>query len=533
MTVRVCTRRPRSRQRPLLPGIAALVVAACATPGTPKIDGIAGAPPDRAKPWTLPAAARTPAPSPNLPIAPNLTDALRADSAGAGSARHLSLADVVDLALRNNPATRESWANALAAVDAYGSSRGARYPTLNANVNIAESFSNGNNGNFGTNGLGGFNTVTADSAAATRGGGFRSTGNQITPAVSISYLIFDHGARAGAIESAKQTAIAANLTHNVTIRNVVLQAESTLFSFLALRALRDAQRVSVDEARADTAAAEARLRVGVGILEDVYQTRTALAQARFQLATYEGNLVTARGVLANAIGFPANVEVEIPNILASDSVASIAASVDTLINRAIVERPELAESRAEAEALAAQVRVARSAGYPSLTVSSNGGLASRLQGTHTNGSNPNYTLQLGLQIPIFNGFSREYDIRSARERYEAGLARVQSTRRQIELEVFTSYSVLRTATDRMESATELIASARLSSDGAIGRYREGVGTITDVLIARSALATARAEFVQARWEWQTALAQLAHDVGSLDLLGRPNLPLGPPPGIRR
>ena len=272
--------------------------------------------------------------------------------------------------------------------------------------------------------------------------------------------------------------------------------------------------------------------MGVGIVEDLYQTRTALAQARFKLATYQGNLVMARGTLANALGFPANSEFEIPEHSGERSVASITASVDTLINRAIVERPELAEMRAEAKALAAQVRVARSAGYPSLTLSSNGGMANRIQGNRT--TEPNYTLQLGLQIPIFNGFSREYDVRSARERYEAGLARVQSTRRQIALEVFTSYSVLRTATDRMESANELIASARQSSDGAIGRYREGVGTITDVLLARSALATARGEFVQARWEWQTALAQLAHDVGSLDTAGRPNLPLGPPsPSMRR
>lgn len=501
-----------------------LAVAACATPGTPKIDGVAGAPPNRATPWTVPAAARTPAPSPNQPEAPNVTRALRADSATAGSAKHLSLADVVDLALRNNPATRESWANALAAVDAYGSARGARYPTVNANINVAQNYGSGG---FGTNGFGGFNTIPTDTAGGNRGG--RSfTRGQVTPAVSISYLIFDHGARAGAIESAKQTAIAANLTHNATIRNVVLQAESTLFTYLATRALRDAQITSVAEARSDTAAAGARLRVGVGILEDVYQTRTALAQARFQLTTYEGNLIAARGALATALGVPANADFDIPYILPSDSVVSITQSVDTLINRAIVARPELAEIRAEAEALAAQLRVARSASYPSLTISSNGGLASRVQGTRTNTSNPNYTLQLGLQIPIFNGFSREYDVRSARERYEAGLARMQATRRQIALEVFTSYALLRTATERIAAATELLASATLSSDGAIGRYREGIGTITDLLLARSALATARGEFVQARWEWQTALAQLAYDVGSLDTAGRPNLPLGRP-----
>lgn len=519
----VCVRAEQSRLQSLYAGAVLLAVAGCATPGTPTIDGLPGAPPSRSTPWTIPPAARTPAPSPNPPIAPNLTDALHADSASAGSARHLSLAEVVDLALRNNPATRESWANARAAADAYGSARGVKYPTINANINLSETYFRGNGG-FATNdGFGGVNP--SDSL----GGGFggSSTRIQVNPAVSISYLIFDHGARAGSIESAKQTAIAANLTHNATIQTVVLQAESTLFAFLAARALRDAQITTVEEARADTSAAAARLRVGVGILEDLYQTRTALAQARFQLATYEGNLATARGALANAIGFPANIEFQIPNILATDSVAAIGASVDTLINRAIVARPELAEVRAEADALAAQVRVARAAGYPSLVVSSNGGLASRIQGTRTNGMTPNYTLQLGLQIPIFNGFSREYDVRSARERYEAGLARVQSTRRQIALQVYTSYAVLRTATDRMESARELIASAELSSNGAVGRYREGVGTITDVLLARSALATARGEFVQARWEWQMALVQLAHDVGSLDTGGRPNLPLGP------
>ena len=71
-----------------------------------------------------------------------------------------------------------------------------------------------------------------------------------------------------------------------------------------------------------------------------------------------------------------------------------------------------------------------------------------------------------------------------------------------------------------------------SAEVATGRYREGVGTIVDLLLARSALDSARAADIQARWEWQTALAQLAHDVGSLDTRGRPNIPLAPAPRIR-
>jgi outer membrane protein len=51
------------------------------------------------------------------------------------------------------------------------------------------------------------------------------------------------------------------------------------------------------------------------------------------------------------------------------------------------------------------------------------------------------------------------------------------------------------------------------------RYREGVGTIVDLLVAQSALATARAQEIDARWQWRSSLAQLAHDVGVLDARG--------------
>ena len=381
--------------------------------------------------------------------------------------------------------------------------------------------------NGGLNG----STLPTDTTGGVNGsntslGGTALTRTQFTPSASLSYLVFDLGGRAGTIEAAKQTAIAANLTHNATIQNVVLQAESTLFSFLASRGLRDAQLIAVREAEADTAAAEARRRVGVGTLEEVLQARTALAQARFQLATLEGNVLSSRGNLAAAVGLPANARFDVPMIAASDSVATIAASVDTLINRAIVLRPDIAESRAEAAALAADIRVARAAGFPALTLNSNASIPRTIQGI-SNSSNA-YSLQLGVQIPIFNGFARQYDVKSARDQYEAGLARVASTTQQATVQVFASYAALSTSTQRVSAGNDLLASATQSADVALGRYREGVGTIVDVLLAQSALATARAEQIQARWEWQTALAQLAHDTGSLDVTGRPNVPLGPP-----
>jgi outer membrane protein TolC len=433
----------------------------------------------------------------------------------------------MDLSLRNNPQTRQSWALARASANDYGSSRGALFPTVNAGINLTQS-----NSTLGTTSNGtGFTNTQLDSTGSSRsvfGGTSRS---QLAPSVSLSYLVLDLGGRAGTIESAKQRAIAADLNHNATVQNVVLQVESSLFSFLATRAMRDAQVTAVQEAQSDTAASEERMRVGVATLEEVLQTRTALAQAQFQLATLEGSLLSARGNLAAAMGLPANARFAIPNVAEREQVCEVQASVDTLINRAIASRPEISESRAQAASLAAQIRVARSAGYPALTLTST---ASYANSNTVNATGRNLSLVLGLQIPVFNGFSREYDVRSAQAQYEAGLAQVTSTQQQITVEVFASYAALQTATQRIRAAEDLLNSAQQSSDVAVGRYREGVGTIVDVLLARTALASARADEIQARWEWHTALAQLAHDVGTLDLAGRPNLPVdSSPSGIRR
>jgi outer membrane protein TolC len=508
--------------------LAVVAGSACHTPGTPRIDGVAGAPANPATPWTVPASARTPPPPAAPPVAPGATAALAADSATAAAVR-FSLTDVVDLALKNNPTTRESWANAQAAANEYGSARGARYPTLNGSINLAGASTGSALGGGGN----GSSVVIDTSGSNTRGVGAVGglTRAQITPAFSLSYLVFDMGGRAATIESAKQNAVALNLGHNAAINDVVLQVESALFSYLATVALRDAELTAVKEAQADTANAEARLRVGVGTLQDVLQARTELAQARLQLVTLEGTLLSSRATLAAAMGLPANTHFEIPSISTCDSVAKVTASVDTLINRAITTRPDLAQARASAAQFAALIRVARSAGYPSLTLSSIQSVTRSVEGASSaNGLNASFVL--GLQIPIFNGYSRQYNVRTAQSQYQAALARVTSTQQQITVQVFTSYAALQTAGQRLFASADLLSAAAQSAEVAAGRYREGVGTIVDVLLARSALDSARAEDIQARWEWQTALAQLAHDVGSLDTRGRPNIPLAPAPRIR-
>lgn len=420
--------------------------------------------------------------------------------------KQLTLAEVVDLALRNSPSTRLSWAQARAAADAYGSSQGRLFPTVTAGVTANHALS----------------LATPGRPPIER--------SQYGPSVSLAYTVLDFGGRSGTIDVTRQTAVAVDFTHNATVENTILQVEAAAFGFLSTRAQRDAQKVSVELASAALDAANERHRVGLATIADVLQAQTARSQAQLVLETLEGTLQVARGALAVAMGIPANTPYEIPDVPAADSVHFVTESVDSLIALAVRNRPELASARAQAAAASSQIRVARSGYLPALAVGATG--ANNVSNVSTF-SGRTYSLNVGVQMPVFTGFSNQYDVAAASEQYQAALARADATKQQVIQQVFTAYYTLRTATNRVRTATDLLASATQSETVARERYREGVGSIVDLLVAQAALANARAQAVDVRWQWRTALAQLAHDVGVLNARGDTTFSsLTPAPDIR-
>ena len=477
--------RPRIRNLRAAALFLAPLFAACGV-GTPRVNGVAGAPPSPNQPWKAPAGAV----KEERPIVQAAAVEVPADI--GERIRQLSLADVVDLALRNNPATRASWAQARAAADLFGSERGAYFPTVNGLASVAR---------------------TRSPATANRAAGERT---EYGPSLSLNYLLFDFGGRSGSVERARQSLFAANLTHNANLQNTVLNAEVAYFTYMATSALLAAERSAIAEARANLTAAQQRNRVGLATIADVLQARTALSQEQLNLETTQGNLQAARGALASALGLPANLPFDLEPLADSIPVRALAISVDSVINAALRNRPDLAAARAQAAAAAAQIRVARSEQLPSLNLNSN---AARTYSNPQLFSGPSYGVNLGVSIPIFNGFSNQYNVAAARAQAEAISALAEQTRQQVVTQVFVSYYALQTAGQRVATADDLLESAQQSVQVAAGRYREGVGSIIDLLTAQTALANARAQQVQSRWQWYTSLAQLARDAGVLGVHG--------------
>jgi outer membrane protein TolC len=444
---------------------------------------VRGASPRPEVPWTPPAdALPTIAPadtSARAAIPPDLADRIR----------RLTLGEIVDLGLRSNPTTRLAWANAHTAASVYGSERGAWYPSIDGDVSAVR-----------------IKTAASQGRSAVEQSVF-------TPSVTLNYLLLDFGGRSGRVSSARHQLLSASFRHNAAIQDVVLQVQIAYFQYLANRALLRAQHTTVEEAGTNLVAAEERRRVGLATIADVLQSRTAASQAQLTLQTIEGNVQTTRGALALSLGLPANLPFDVDTTVAIADVASLADSVNAIIATALQGRPDLAASRSEVEAALAGVTEARGALLPSLGFSATAG---RTYATTIPDGADSYSLSLGLSIPIFNGFSRQHDLRAAEFEAEAARARTETLRQEVVFQVFSAYYALQTATRRVRTSQDLLASATQANEVALARYKAGVGSVLDLLASQSALASARAQRVEARLSWSVSLAQLAHDAGVLD-----------------
>jgi len=444
---------------------------------------VRGASPRPEVPWTPPADA--------LPsVAPADTSARAAVPPDlADRIRRLTLGEIVDLGLRSNPTTRLAWANAHTAASVYGSERGAWYPSIDGDVSAVR-----------------IKTAASQGRNAVEQSVF-------TPSVTLNYLLLDFGGRSGRVSGARHRLLSASFRHNAAIQDVVLQVQIAYFQYLANRALLRAQRTTVEEAGTNLVAAEERRRVGLATIADVLQARTAASQAQLTLQSIEGNVQTTRGALALSLGLPANLPFDVDTTVAIADVASLADSVNAIIATALQGRPDLAASRSEVEAALAGVTEARGALLPSLGFSATAG---RTYATTIPDGADSYALSLGLSIPIFSGFSRQHDLRAAEFEAEAARARTETLRQEVVFQVFSAYYALQTATRRVRTSQDLLASATQANEVALARYKAGVGSVLDLLASQSALASARAQRVEARLSWSVSLAQLAHDAGVLD-----------------
>ena len=245
-----------------------------------------------------------------------------------------TLPELVDVAEHNNPDTRVSWENAKARAADLGISKSTLYPTLAA-------------------------VVLADTA---RNGIFfgpyfvRQTVESYAPTFVVDYAIFDLQ-RSQEIAISRNELLVANFQFNDTHRKIIFQVMDAYYRLLDTKGQQEAAEANLKNAQTVREAAEARLQNGLATLPDVLESRSAEAQADYDLQAAIGATEIAYGDLATSLGLSPLAKFKVESIHDIKMPDQIVDTVEKSIDKALSQRPDLLERVAELRATQAEVEL--------------------------------------------------------------------------------------------------------------------------------------------------------------------------------
>ena len=417
-----------------------------------------------------------------------------------------ALYELIDLAEERNPKSRGAWEQVKQQAAKLGIARSALYPTLAINVAAiqAREF-----------------VPFPSLAKGFPSGVIRQDVTTANPLLTLNYLLLDFGERRGNIEAAEANLFVAGTTLNDTHEQIALSVTTSYYKVLSSKGLVEAARASLKDAETTELQVREQLSHGLATLPNYLNAQAQREQAAYNLENATGNEETALSDLEAGVGLKPASALLVKSISAMPGRNELEDSAEHLIDRALLQRPDLLEAVGQIRAADAEIKVARSALYPSVTFQADGGYDSLRTQTNFGPAPylhaPNWRGEVSLNWTVFDGRRRRYQVIQAESAKRSAQAQLNSARDQAANQVWSAYVAAKVAFRRLDTSKTLLAAAQTSYDAAGASFAQGLATYTDVLNAEQSLAQARSEQVQAQSQVLSGLAQLAYQTG--DLLG--------------
>jgi outer membrane protein TolC len=256
-----------------------------------------------------------------------------------------------------------------------------------------------------------------------------------------------------------------------------------------------------------------QLHAGVGVALDVTRAEAQMAGIRAQLIAARNDRDRARLDLTRALNLSLNTALTLTDSLGGMPMAA-AGDEQTLIERALQNRPELKVMNEQLHAVESQVSAIRAERLPSVSVVGDDGVI----GKNTQHLLGTYQMGLQVSIPVFDGRRREARVLEQ----EAMLHDVEVRRRDLEQQVAADVRAalldLASAREQVDAARERLRLAEQELSQARDRFRAGVAGNADVITASLSLNGARNLLIDAQTAYQSARVALARAEGNVTSL---------------
>lgn len=413
-----------------------------------------------------------------------------------------TLAELIDIAEQHNPSTRVVWERAKQKARELGLAKSAYYPKLDG---LAV---------FGDERL--INPFPEPLAPR---GYVMVEVPDVRPEVTLQYLIFDFGKRKASVDSAKEEKFAAGADFIQVNQALAFRVASAYYQLTTAQERLQAAEDTLRTAQTTQDAAEDRLNNGLATLPDVLNARAQTSQAAFDEESADGDEKIARVKLTEAVGADPSPKIEINSQRDAPLPDRLTMSIEALIDRAMVNRPELMAQALRIRAADAHIRAAKAEYKPQIALS--GSIAQTSlwpasdYGRLGSASEPTWSFTLGVHWDIFDGGARKNELSIAQSEHREAENELTEIHDQTTREVWTAYIAFRTALRKHDAAVALLDAANSSYSASLDAYKYGVRNLVDVVTAEDQLAQARLSSVSARSELFLEAVNLEFATGNL------------------
>lgn len=258
---------------------------------------------------------------------------------------------------------------------------------------------------------------------------------------------------------------------------------------------------NLEAQRANLHTSELLYKQGVAAHFDVLSNAAAVARAEQKLIEARTAETNAKARMLSLLDYPLNSALSLEAI---DLYAPGAIDLVDAKSRALESRPDLRSARWILEQAKAKVEVARTSNNPTLEIQ-NTSINRNAAGFNVGTQN---TTALVLSIPLYDGGVAHARTEQAKEAVTQLSRGLEQSERDVTLQVEEAFHQLQDSWIAIGVAQESVRQADEALRVAVLRYENGISTNTELLDtqatrsqARFDLATARAHYLQARWNW--------------------------------
>ena len=297
-----------------------------------------------------------------------------------------------------------------------------------------------------------------------------------------------------------------------TVQDLVQDVKVSYFNILKAARILAVAKQSVERLQAHRDMAQGFFDVGIIPRNDLLYAEVELANGRQFLLRAENGLEMAKAKFNTILRRDINSPVEIEDILKDQILVT---PLDACVAAALENRPEIRSYMLRVEQARSIVKLSKSEYYPNISLVGN---YARYGDTPGVTGSPYKDQENWYILAIANWNFWEWG--KTKHRVDAGISRenraadiLTNIRDQITLEVINAFLLLHEAEKQVQVTKKAIEQAEENFRINTERYREQVGTSTDVIDAQTLLTKARADHFNALGDLNINQARLERAMG--------------------